>query len=119
MVKGDKVWLVREPRLFDAIQIDGRFVSLEVFDGWFSFNKQRKSAILRCDYDGGFEVLTEELFPTKKSATLAVAPKVLKAIAKRADSLEKELGKLDKKYEKWQELVINDKFSKEKATLIA
>lgn len=102
MKKGDTVWEISE-RVFVEKPIDIRYaVTKETFDGWFSFDPKRESAILKCDYDGGFEVLTANLFPTEKEAKKEVAPKVLKSIKKRVHLLKKELKEFDKQTKKWQ-----------------
>mgnify|MGYP006320441685 FL=1 len=85
-------------------------VCKETFDGWFSFNPQRKSAILKCEYGGGFEVETNRIFQTQKQAQKAVAPKVLKIIKNRANFYKKELKTLDKQTKKWQ-ILANERFT--------
>lgn len=57
--------------------------------------------MIRCDYDGGLEVLTEHLFPNKKEAQKAAAPKILKDLKRIRASLERKQKQLDKHYQKW------------------
>lgn len=102
MKKGDTVWEVSE-RVFVRKVEDIKYnLHKEIFDGWFSFSAERKSAILREDFLGGIEVLTVNLFPTEKEAKKAISTKILAAIQKCVNSLKKELKEFDKQTKKWQ-----------------
>lgn len=57
--------------------------------------------MIRCDYEGSREVLTEHLFPNKKEAQKSAAPKILKALKRIRVRLEKEQKQLDKQYQRW------------------
>lgn len=106
LAKGDTVWEVSE-RVFIHKVGDVKYnFHKETFDGWFSLNG-RKSAIIRDNWLGGIEVLTANLFPTEKEAKKAIAPKILVAMQKCADSLKKQLKELDKEAKKWQ-ILAND-----------
>lgn len=105
MKKGDTVWEIPESAFLYSVKDTECFVSKEVFDGWFSFDRRR--AIIKCSYDGGIEVLTANIFPTEKQAQKAIASKIVKAIKKYANSLEKELKQLDKQHKRWQ-ILAND-----------
>lgn len=104
---GDAVWRIAEWPIEEIEEIEELeyFATKEEFKGWFSFNKSRESAIIRCDYDGGLEVLTEHLFPNKKEAQKSAAPKILKALKRIRTRLEKEQKQLDKHYQRWLILV--------------
>lgn len=106
--KGDTVWKIPEYLFIDCRE-DVKFaVCKETFDGWFSFNPQRKSAILKCEFDGGFEVETNRIFQTREQAQKAIAPKVVKALKTLANEAKKDLKILDKQTKKWQ--ILTDDF---------
>lgn len=102
MKKGDKVWRYCDFGELEPIEYS---ISEEIFDGWFSLDKKRISAILKCDYDGGFEVLVSNIFPTKEEAKLAAIPRIIKRINDEQKSLFKRNCKLEKQKEKLQKLL--------------
>jgi hypothetical protein len=103
--KGDTVWEIPESAFLYSVKDTECFVSKEIFDGWFSFDRRR--AILKANYLGGIEVLTANIFPTEKQAQKAIASKLVKAIKKYANSLERELKQLNKQHKRWQ-ILAND-----------
>lgn len=101
-MKGDKVWRANVRLSIDHPKDIDFFFAEEEFGGWFTLQGSKGNAWLKCPYDGGFEVSTKTIFPTKQDAQKSEAPKVLKVIEKRANLLKKEQKELDKETKKWQ-----------------
>lgn len=103
LTKGDKVW-VCSPFISDfeeLANVDYSFQQ-ETFGGLCGEGFGKNKAWVECEYDGGRFVSTKGLYPTKKAAQIANAPKIIAAIKKKRRKLFDELSKwaiLQKKYE--------------------
>lgn len=103
LVKGDKVWVCSSfvSEFEELADVDYSFQQ-ETFGGLCGEGFGKNKAWVECEYDGGRLVSTKDLYPTKKAAQIANAPKIIAAIKKKRRKLFDELSKwaiLQKKYE--------------------
>lgn len=102
--KGDEVWVIpSELGLWNDSDISAW---TETFDGWFDFNGPNgEYCLLSCCYEGAFRIPTSHIFPTKKDAEIATAPKRIKVLKEKQKELAAEIKRIDKKIKKAKSLI--------------
>lgn len=115
LAKGDKVWVCYDTKNLSTFEKAEAIIHAELFDG-FCLEETRRKLWIACEYDGGTLISTKDIYPTKKEAKTANAPKIIAAIKKKRRKLFDELSKWAALQKKYQNMLPNTDPIVEKAT---